>query len=832
MSITIPGYKLSNIIHEGVNTVIYRAIKKPEETPAIVKLLKSEYPTLEEITRLRHEYKILQPLEIEGIVKVYSLENYGNGLAMILEDFGGESLKKILTTQKVPLIEFFNIAIQIVSTIADLHKNKVIHKDIKPHNILVNQENGQVKLIDFSISSRLSRQNQTVSNPRQLEGTLAYMSPEQTGRMNRSIDYRSDFYSLGVTFYEMLTGQLPFNTADILELIHCHIAQIPVAPDRVNPEIPRVVSDIVMKLLSKTAEERYQNALGLKADLEKCLTQLQTSGQIKNFIPAQLDLHSQFLIPQKLYGRDREVRTLLDAFERVSCGSTEIMLVSGYSGIGKTSVINEIQKPIVQQRGYFISGKFDQFKRNIPYYSLVQAFQDLLKQLLTESEEILASWKEKLLTALGDRGRVIINVIPELELIIGSQPNVPEVGLNESQNRFNRVFKQFVNVFATKEHPLVVFLDDLQWADSASLKLINLLVTDSESEYLLMIGAYRDNEVSSTHPLMLTLEEIEKTSAIVNQIILGPLDFSNVKELASETIRDRTERSQPLCELLFNKTQGNPFFLTQLLQTLYAEKLLTFDFSADMWRWDIGHIQAIGITDLNVVELIARNIQKLSPEAQQVLKLAACIGNRFNLDVLAVVNEKNQSETATDLWEALQAGLILPLSEAYKIPLVFDFSSVASGFEQLADDKRSLTISYKFLHDRVQQAAYSLIPEPDKKATHLKIGELLLKNTPADEIEENIFDIVNQLNVGVESITDREQKDELAKLNSIAGKKAKAATAYQPAVVYLNVGLRLLAQDSWKSQYDLTLAIYVEATQAEYLNLNFERAKNLSDIVL
>ncbi|MEH1940345.1 MAG: AAA family ATPase [Nostoc sp.] len=828
----LPGYNFIEALHEGVNTVIYRASKQSDRTLAIVKALKAEYPSLEELTRLRHEYKISQTLvDIEGIVKSLALENHHNGLALILADFGAESLKKYISDRQLSLTEFLTIAIQLASTLTQLHQAKIIHKDIKPDNIVINPETGQVKIIDFSIASRLEKENQSISNPNLLEGTLAYMSPEQTGRMNRSIDYRTDFYSLGVTFYQMLTGLLPFNAADPLEFVHCHIAKTPIPPQELNSKIPSAVSDIVMKLLAKTAEDRYQSSLGLKADLETCLTQLQTNGEISHFIVGQLDSYSQFSIPQKLYGREIEVGTLLEAFDRVSSGSTEMMLVSGYSGIGKSCLVHEVHKPIVRQRGYFISGKFDQFKRNIPFASLIQAFQDLMRQMLTETNDQIAVWKSKLIDALGSNGQVIIDVIPELERIIDPQPAVPQLGSSESQNRFNRVFQQFIHVFSQPEHPLVLFLDDLQWADSASLKLIQLIMTDPDSQYLLLIGAYRDNEVSATHPLIQTLEEIQQTGAIVNNIILRLLDIAHVNQLVADTLRNEISQSKPLAELVFTKTQGNPFFLTQLLKSLYQDNLLSFDFERGFWQWDIEVIEGVNITD-NVVELMVSQIQKLSATAQNVLKIAACIGDKFTLDILATINKKSQSETAADLWEALQSGLVLPLNNSYKTPLVFDSEQMETENKRSPITHQPSLITYKFLHDRVQQASYSLIPDDQKKQTHLKIGELLLIHTSEKDIEENIFEIVNQLNVGAEFITQQPQKDRLAQLNLIAGQKAKAATAYESSVKYLNVGLELLPLDSWQCQYDLTLNLYVETAAVEFLNTNFERAEILSNVVL
>ncbi|MEG3898367.1 MULTISPECIES: AAA family ATPase [unclassified Microcoleus] len=826
MRTPLPGYQLISTIHEGTKTVIYQGRYELEHTPVIIKTLKAEYPTLEEIARIRHEYQILHSLNIPGIIKPIELKPYEHGLALILEDFGGQPLKEYINSPKTNSINFLQIASQLAQILGKLHQNQIIHKDIKPQNILIKPETRQIKLIDFSIATRLEKENPPLSNPNYIEGSLAYMSPEQTGRMNRSIDYRTDFYSLGITFYEMLAGQLPFNSNDPMELVHCHIAKQPALLNQLNPEIPKAVVDIVMKLLAKTAEERYQSARGLLADLEECLKQLEASGQIKDFTAGKLDRFGQFLIPQKLYGRETEVATLMAAFERVAVGSTEMMLVSGYSGIGKTCVVQEIHKPIVRQRGYFIAGKFDQFKKNIPYAALIQAFQELIRQLLTENSENIGIWKEQLVEALGQNGRVIIDVIPEVELIMGEQPEVPQLGPTESQNRFNRVYKQFIHVFTKPEHPLVLFLDDLQWADSASLKLIQLLITDTDSEYLLLIGAYRDNEVSPTHPTIQTIEEIEKIGIVVNNIVLQALDISNVRQLVADTLQG-DNNSIKLADLLFNKTQGNPFFLTQLFKTLHSEELLNFDFIKSSWQWDIKQIQSLGIADYNVVELVARNIQKLPESTQQILQLAACIGNRFNLDVCAIVHEKSPLETADDLWSALQAGLILPLSNDYKIPLAFQQSEEQKPL--LFDESR---VGYRFLHDRVQQAAYSMIPENQKKATHLKIGKLLLHQYAENTLEENIFDIVNQLNIGVEFITQQSEKDELAKFNLIAGQKAKAATAYEAAVRYLNVGLELLAESSWQSHYDLTRNLHLETLEAEYLNTNFERAQQLSEIVI
>src|ERR671933_393488 len=566
--ISLPDITILSQIYESANSFVYRGILKSNQQPLILKLLKEDYPTPAELYRYQQEYEITRSLNLEETIKAYELRKYENTQVMLLEDFGGESLKILLDDRRFALPEFLHLAIQITDALGKVHQKNVIHKDINPSNIVLNPQTGQLKIIDFGLSTILSQENPSLKSPNLLEGTLAYMSPEQTGRMNRTLDYRTDFYSLGVTFYELLTGRLPFETTDALELVHCHIAKQPVPPYQLLPEIPKVVSDIVMKLMAKTAEDRYQSAWGLKADLQECLTQLQENGNVSDFLLASSDISDKFQIPQKLYGREVEVETLLAAFDRVASGSgltsppapllqgegsqtppfprreggqgglgcVELMLVAGYSGIGKSSLVAEIHKPNTRLRGYFTSGKFDQFQKSIPYSAVVTAFKGLVRQILTESEAQLQQWREKLRGAFGVNGQVIIDVIPEVELIVGEQPTVPKLGASESQNRFNIVFSNFIRSFCTKKHPLVIFLDDLQWADSATLNLIELMMTDADMQYLFLIGAYRDNEVSPAHPLMMTLDGLRHQGSIVNSITLAPLELEHTTQLIADTL--------------------------------------------------------------------------------------------------------------------------------------------------------------------------------------------------------------------------------------------------------------------------------------------------------
>ncbi len=580
----IPGYQITSQLYAGSRTRVYRAIREQDTLAVVIKLLICEYPSFHELLQFRNQYTISKNLHIPGIIHPLSLETYGNAYILVMEDIGGISLREYIKTTTLHLDEFLAIAIQLSHILYDLHHNCLLHKDIKPANILIHPETKQVQLIDFSIASLLPKETPEIKSPNVLEGTLAYISPEQTGRMNRGIDYRSDFYSLGVTFYELLTGELPFISDDPMELVHWHIAKTPMALGN-KAKIPQVLSDIVMKLMAKNAEDRYQSALGLKHDLEHCLSQLKHNSEITDFTIGQRDLCDRFLIPEKLYGREPEVATLLQAFERAANGISEMMLIAGFSGIGKTAVVNEVHKPITRQQGYFIKGKFDQFNRNIPLSAFVQALRDLMGQLLSESDAQLGQWRAKILAAVGDNGQVLIEVIPELERIIGKQPPTPEISGTAAQNRFNLLFQKFIAVFTTAEHPLVMFLDDLQWADLASLHLIKLLMEDQN--YLLLLGAYRDNEVSPAHPLMLTVEDLKQTGKTVNTITLAPLAVSETNQLVADTLHCATERSHPLTQLIDRKTQGNPFFITQFLKALHDDGHITFNRHHGYWEWHL-----------------------------------------------------------------------------------------------------------------------------------------------------------------------------------------------------------------------------------------------------
>jgi predicted ATPase/signal transduction histidine kinase/tRNA A-37 threonylcarbamoyl transferase component Bud32 len=848
----IGGYRIIEQLYSGKKTLVYRAIREKDQQSVILKLMRNEDPNFTEINQFRNQYTITQNLELPGIVKPINLEKYYNRYVLVMEDFDGIALNLWQQEEQkkgknsVSLSEFFNIAIEISATLEGLHRHRIIHKDIKPANILIHPITGKTRIIDFSLATLLPKEIQFLTNPNVLEGTLAYISPEQTGRMNRGIDYRTDFYSLGVSFFELLTGQLPFSTTEPMELVYSHIAKEPPKASHINSNIPTILSDIISKLMAKNAEDRYQSAYGLRYDLERCQKQWQEKGNIAVFELGIRDISNHFAIPEKLYGRQKEIAILLTTFDRVTKGSTEMILVSGYSGIGKTAVVNEVHKPIARQRSYFIKGKFDQFQRDIPLSGLVQALRDLIGQILAETDAQIQQWKAKILSALSTQSQVIINVIPELEIIIGKQPPSAELAGSAAQNRFNLLFQRFIQVFTTKEHPLVIFLDDLQWADTASLKFIQLLMDGTSSCIakdteniceskggLLLIGAYRDNEVSNLHPLYLTLQEIGKTGAVIQTIQLSPLSQVDLNHLIADTLRCPESIAVPLTQIVFFPTKGNPFFASQFLKLLYDDGLIELNFDAGYWQYDITIIQNLSLTD-DVVEFMGIQIEKLPINAQNVLKISACIGNEFDLKTLAIVHEKSVLDTASDLWQALLEGLILPQQDGYNFApendrQILSFSTRESENLSIPNSKIP---KYKFVHDRVQQAAYSLIPKEKIKQIHLKIGLLLLKNTPIAEQEENIFELVNHFNIAVEFITDQAKRNELAEMNLTAGRKALVSTAYSSALKYLITGIELLADDSWEIKYKLTLALYEIAAEAAYLAGDFEQMEQLAEVVL
>jgi PAS domain S-box-containing protein len=754
---------------------------------ALAVLPAADHPTPATLDRLAHEYGLKDELNGAWAVQPLELVRERGRIMLLLEDTRSEPLHQLLGAP-MEVLSFLRLAIAVAAALTQVHRRGLVHKDITPAHILVNRATGEVKLTGFGIASRLPRERQAPAPPESIAGTLAYMAPEQTGRMNRSIDARSDLYALGVTLYQMITGSLPFAAADPMEWVHCHIARKPSPPIERMPTVPAALSAVILKLLAKTAEERYQTAAGLERDLRRCLAAWEPQHRIDAFAPGQQDTSDRLLIPEKLYGREREVETLLAVFERVvTSGKPELVLVSGYSGIGKSAVVNELHKALVPPRGLFASGKFDQYKRDIPYATLAQAFQGLIRLLLGKTDTELAGWRDALREALGPNGRLMIDLVPELKLLIGEQPPVPELPAQQAQGRLQLVFRRFLGVFARPEHPLALFLDDLQWLDAATLDMLADLSTQADVKQLLVIGAYRDNEVDSAHPLMRKLDAIHKAGASVQEISLAPLAREDLGRLIADTLSCAPRHAAPLARLVHEKSGGNPFFAIQFISALAEEGLLRFDHYAARWRWALDRIHAKGYTD-NVADLMVGKLARLPVETQVALQQLACLGNVAEMTMLSIVLGKSNEDVRSDLWEALRLELV-----------------------------EHLEGSYKFVHDRVQEAAYSLIPERSRAEAHLRIGRLLLAHTPAEKREEAIFEIVNHLNRGTALITTRGEREHLAELNLLAGKRAKATTAYASALAYLTAGEALLPEDSWERRHELTFALALYRGECEFL---------------
>lgn len=825
-SVGLAGYHLKTLLYSSSRTLVYQGVRLADQIPVVIKLPRQEQPSFNDLVQFRNQYMIAKQLDLPGVIQPYSLESYRNTYALVMEDVGGIALSKYLQQigSALPLSEVLTIAIQMAEILDGLAQHNVIHKDIKPANILIVPTTQQIKLIDFSIASLLPRETQTIQSPNLLEGTLAYLSPEQTGRMNRGIDYRTDFYSLGVTLYELLTGQLPFHSNDAMEWIHFHLAKQPLPAHVIHADIPPIVAQIVDKLMAKNAEERYQSAKGLKFDLACCLWQWQQSGTIEAFELGKEDINDRFLLPEMLYGRETEVQTLMDAFTRASQGNSEIFLISGSSGIGKTAIINEIHKPIVRQHGYFIRGKYDQFQHSIPFSAIVQALRGLMAQLLSQSDRQLAEWKDQILATLGDNAQILIEVIPELEQILGAQPAATPLIGNAAQERFKLLFERFIHLFAKAEHPLVLFLDDLQWADTESFQLIELLLSQSQG-FLLILGTYRDAEVTAFHPLRALIEQIHQGGVPLTTLHLLPLQFSQINQLIAETLKCPASLAQPLTQWIYTKTQGNPFFTNQFLKSLYEVGYITFNRNRRYWECDLSQVRAAALTD-DVLDLMSQQLKKLPPTTQTLLKLAACIGNQFDLATLAIVSNQSETDTAIALWLALQESLILPTTEIYKFyqPKAVELDI----FSTTTSSTHSVVCSYKFLHDRVQQAAYLLIPPAERQQTHLKIGQLLLEKTAPEDRDDRLFDMVYQLNLGAPFLQDPKTKLDLAQLNLQAGQKAKTSTAYTAAFTYFQQGITHLPTHAWSTYYTLALTLYEEATEAAYLSGNFAQMDALA----
>ena len=812
------GFSLKDQLSKEQDVALYRAYSHSLKKNVLVKQIVDEHHAYQGYSILKHEYELICGLELEGILKPIDAQTIDHQYVVLFEDVDAIPLSSYLNKQPLDRLLFLKAAKNLATTVSKVHAEGIIHKEISPQSILINSETGKTYLSNFTAASNLRDLTQVQMEPKIPKGSISYISPELTGWMNRAVDFRTDLYSLGVTFYQMVTGRLPFEMDDPMELIHAHIARKPADPREINPQVDSVIASIILKLLEKTTERRYQSAFALSNDLNTCLTKLVAQGEIVPFPLGKHDIYDRFQVPHRLYGREAQVEDLMASFERAGGGEAELMLVAGYSGIGKSALVNEIRKPIIQRRGFFIAGKFDQLQRDIPFRAIILAFQDLVRQLLMLNKKQLNRWQDKIKTALGKNAAVITEVIPEVELIIGRQSPVISLGAMETQNRFNLVFGAFIQLFAKKEHPLVIFIDDLQWADSATLNFIKILLTSREYKYLLLLGAYRDNEVDPTHPFLIAVEEIKRSHACVHTITLEVLSYDHLCQMLSESLCTDRERVATLAELLIEKTGGNPFFIIQFLLMLYDEKLLYMNFKVRQWQWDIAEIKGQDFTD-NVVDLMVKKVRKLPVPTQNLLRLAACIGAKFNLKTLSIISERSLTDVARDLWPAVNEGLLQTVDENHK--LIVNMEALEKDLEIYPE------AIDRFLHDRVQQAAYLLIDEDQQQEVHLNIGRELLNDVSSEYLEDNIFKIVPHLNKGVDLIESKNERLYLAQLNLQAAIKAKNSSAWQPALHYLKTGISLLPDTIWQENEHLAYKLYRENMDCHFCDGRSEEGDNL-----
>lgn len=795
----IQGYDIIEHISDTRGASIGRAKTPDGSRTVIVKTLKTSSPSPTEVARFKQEYDIIRTLDLDGVVKTFDIIIDDNLFGLVLEDFSGVPLKHMIHPNRpMAVSDFFPLAIRMARALGGLHENGIIHKAVTPAHILVNVSTGELKLTHFGICASITHENDDMYDPEVMEGTLAYMSPEQSGRMNRTVDSRADLYSLGIIFYEMLTGAVPFMSDNPLTIIHSHIAVKPLSLNERKSGLPGVLSAIVLKLLTKNPEGRYQNAFGLMEDLKECSRRWAADGTIGPFELGRKDMSGAFSIPRTLFGRDEEIARLLESFDRAAQGDNAVFLVSGKPGIGKSALIQEIQKPILAAKGYFISGKFDQFRRDEPYSAVAQAFQSLVKQFLRENETQLETWKFRLAQALGPNGKVMTDIIPELELIIGPQPELPELGLEESKHRFILAFLAFVSAISGKKHPIALFIDDLQWADFASLKLIEHMVGYPLVRHVFVIGAFRDNDPESLQPVKSSTRALENAGVTVDHIELGPLGHREIRHVVAETLKCPLDKAEPLSELIESKTGGNPFFVIQFLQTLHKEKKLVFD-AKQGWVWRMDDIRAMGITE-NVVDLMVRKITALPGEVQSLIKICAIIGNRFDLETIAMLTRMTLDRALALMTKAVHEGLTAPEKE-----------------------------DYVFAHDRIQEAAYSLVSAGERETLHYRVGWLTWTHCDEKGRDEHLFFITDHLNAGSRLLTDPNERDPLIHLNVLAGKKSKASAAYAPALRYFQQALSLLGDRCWEDHYPLTLSITNDLTETAYLTGDYPLMNRIAE---
>lgn len=804
---------------------LFSATDKRTGQKVAIKKLRSGSGTISEVSKLSHEFTILRSLNHPRILKVIELITTGKMVALVMDWFESDSLKDLLAKEAIQHNLFYDYAIAIAEALQSVHNEGIIHRDVNPANILISK-NGNIKLVEFGISTTIHSEENEKLNFDLIEGNLVYMAPERTGRTSFSVTDSSDLYSLGITFYEMLIGKPPFDSVDPLEIIHFHLSRKPIPLQKVNPTLPSGICLLIEKLIEKNPDDRYQSIESLIADL-KYLKECHLKGiETLDFKVNKKNSFKRYKEPQKLYGREDEIKQLLKTFDDLNTSKSSLVLISGYAGIGKSVLVKQIQRPIIEKRAIFISGKFDQFKRNIPYFSFIEAFNDLINSLLSESAEKIESWRNRITTVLGDNGGLITEVIPYLEKIIGKQPPVPKLQPVESEFRFRSVILEFIYIFSSPGRPLVIFLDDLQWADLPSLNLIEQILTTTGNDKVLIIGTYRDNEVDEMHPLWMTIRQLKSHSIDLHEIRLNQLNEYTTIQLVADSFGLSNDAAKELGQITYKKTNGNPFFINRFLKSLYLDKLIAHN-SIGEWQWEKSRIEGLAYAD-NVVDLMSRELVSLPDSTRDTIKTASVLGNTFSLSELSLILDIKQHDVFDFLKPALKAGYIIPIDTNYR-NLSINFEKLEGNWKEESD---KLLSSFKFMHDRVQQAAYSFIPESDRGKLHLQTGRILYDNTIPENLSESVFDIIGHFSNSLGLITDSQEKKKVAQLFLLAGEKAKDSTSYDLSVNYLTNALELNRSFGWDAEYNMTYDIYLTLGESQFLNNNHEEALYYFDELL
>jgi predicted ATPase/signal transduction histidine kinase/CheY-like chemotaxis protein len=818
--ILIPGYTLAEEVFRSPSFIAFKAIRTTDARPVLVKLPTATADSIS-FQELENEFHLLSSCHLNGVLHATNKHRLEHTFLVELEYFDGINLQELLENNSLSCQQRLQVAVNLTSVIEELHNSRILHRDIRPLNFLVNPKTLEVRCIDLRYAASLTNTSSRPDLKEKILSGLEYLSPEQTGRLSLEEDERSDLYSLGITLYKLFTGHTPFERGDLNEFIHAHLAKQAPSPVQLNRQLPKQLSNLIQRLVEKKPEERYQTAKSLKLDLQECLLRHTIGGEIPPFPLGKFDQADRFEIPPVMYGREEALTQLLGSFERVKTKS-EVVLIEGHSGTGKSTLVEEVKKSLPKDKYIFVAGKFDQYLKNVPYKAITNAFRKFIPMLARQPEETVTIWKEQLVSALGNLGQLVIDEIPELEHIIGKQPEIATIPSQDAGHRNALVFSKFIDVFARPGKPLVIFLDDLQWADAGSLDFLQQMAT-RESSHILLIGTYRTNEVSSRHPLFTKLEEIKTTGKQLTEIKLCPLSIGQTEALLKDTLSCPAQEIAPLADVVFTRTLGNPLFIHALLQSLYTNKLVVYHTLERKWTWQLDQVMAF-THSTSSGELISRKIQELSAQASQALSYAACIGPQFDLEVVASLLDKPAHEAAEDLQEAVNESLIIPVRHPLDKPV-----------QGLATKKQ-----YVFLHDQIQQAAYTHLPDELKKELHLSIGYRLLDSCQEKEVDGCIFEIVSHLNKGSSLITTEKEIIRIAQLNQQAGKKAQASTAFEVALTYFTCALNYLDLDSrdaweykkWTVYYPLSLSLHRLAAEMAYLTGKFEQASTLVNRVL